>query len=314
LEATPLTSFVAMSLIPLFGPGHPVAAKCLSFIERSQRRDGSWPIDTNLSVWVTTAAVSALASAGELSRIDGVQTARWIEGRQYREPHPYTNARPGGWGWTHLPGGVPDVDDTSGAMLALQELQNGEGAGGGVEWLLSLQNGDGGWPTFCRGWGRLPFDKSSPDLTAHAIRALHGMEAASGDGRIQRAVDRGFRYLSDVQRADGSWLPLWFGNQQHEGQANPVLGTALVLGFVAYGLSIYFYVHAQRELGAARTSAYYALSPFFGVLLSLAIFAEPPGWQFYAALAVMAAGAYFASAEKKNSAWTGPFSKRKKVP
>ena len=64
---------------------------------------------------------------------------------------------------------------------------------------------------------------------------------------------------------------------------------ALLLGFVAYGLSIYFYVYAQRYLGAARTSAYYAVAPFIGVLLSLVIFREWPGWLFFAALAVMIA-------------------------
>ena len=62
---------------------------------------------------------------------------------------------------------------------------------------------------------------------------------------------------------------------------------ALLLGFVAYGLSIYFYVYAQRYLGAARTSAYYAIAPFIGVLMSLAIFREMPGLIFFAALAVM---------------------------
>lgn len=64
---------------------------------------------------------------------------------------------------------------------------------------------------------------------------------------------------------------------------------ALGLGFVAYGLSIYFYVYAQRYLGAARTSAYYAVAPFIGVLLSLVIFREWPGLTFFAALAVMIA-------------------------
>ena len=62
---------------------------------------------------------------------------------------------------------------------------------------------------------------------------------------------------------------------------------ALLLGFVAYGLSTYFYVYAQRYLGAARTSAYYAIAPFIGVLMSLAIFREMPGMIFFAALAVM---------------------------
>ena len=51
---------------------------------------------------------------------------------------------------------------------------------------------------------------------------------------------------------------------------------ALVLGFIAYGLSIYFYIYAQRDLGAAKTSTYYAISPFIGACLSLIIFNEFP--------------------------------------
>lgn len=64
---------------------------------------------------------------------------------------------------------------------------------------------------------------------------------------------------------------------------------ALLLGFVAYGLSIFFYVYAQRYLGAAKTSAYYAIAPFIGVLLSLVIFREMPHWSFFGALAIMIA-------------------------
>lgn len=64
---------------------------------------------------------------------------------------------------------------------------------------------------------------------------------------------------------------------------------AMGLGFVAYGLSIYFYVWAQRYLGAARTSAYYAVAPFIGVLLSLMIFRQWPGWLFFLALGIMIA-------------------------
>ena len=64
----------------------------------------------------------------------------------------------------------------------------------------------------------------------------------------------------------------------------------LLLGFVAYGLSIYFYVYAQRFLGAARTSAYYAVAPFIGVFLSLLLFHEVPGLSFVAALILMIIG------------------------
>ena len=70
---------------------------------------------------------------------------------------------------------------------------------------------------------------------------------------------------------------------------------ALLLGFVAYGLSIYFYIYAQRDLGAAKTSTYYAVSPFIGAGLSLVIFHELPSMLFVAALLIMALGTYFAS-------------------
>ena len=66
----------------------------------------------------------------------------------------------------------------------------------------------------------------------------------------------------------------------------------LGVGFFAYGLSIFFYVHAQRLLGAARTSAYYAIAPFIGTLLSLAIFREFPSHTYFIALGVMVLGAW----------------------
>ena len=72
---------------------------------------------------------------------------------------------------------------------------------------------------------------------------------------------------------------------------------ALLLGFVAYGLSIFFYIYAQRYLGAAKTSAYYALAPFIGVALSLVIFREVPTASFVIALLIMIAGTYLASTD-----------------
>ena len=69
----------------------------------------------------------------------------------------------------------------------------------------------------------------------------------------------------------------------------------LGVGFIAYGLSIFFYVHAQRLLGAARTSAYYAIAPFIGVVLSLVIFQSLPHYTFFIALALMVVGAWLCS-------------------
>lgn len=72
---------------------------------------------------------------------------------------------------------------------------------------------------------------------------------------------------------------------------------ALLLGFVAYGLSIFFYIYAQRTLGAAKTSTYYAVAPFIGVALSLIIFQEIPAFSFWIALLIMAIGTYLSSTE-----------------
>ncbi len=69
----------------------------------------------------------------------------------------------------------------------------------------------------------------------------------------------------------------------------------LLVGFVAYGLSIYFYVYAQRLLGAARTSAYYAIAPFVSALLSLIIFREMPNAHYFLALGLMIVGAWLSS-------------------
>lgn len=75
------------------------------------------------------------------------------------------------------------------------------------------------------------------------------------------------------------------------------IAAALILGFFSYGLSIFLYIYAQRDLGAAKTSAYYAVSPFIGAGLSLAIFREIPSVSFIVAFLIMVAGTYFASSE-----------------
>ena len=61
----------------------------------------------------------------------------------------------------------------------------------------------------------------------------------------------------------------------------------LILGFVSYGLSINFYIKAQKELGAAKTSAYYAIAPFLGVAFGMLLLHERPGIQFYVGLVIM---------------------------
>lgn len=241
LEAVPLTSFVIMSLAASGQVEHPVVLRSLDFLAATARRCGAWPIDTNLATWVTTQSLAALAAGGNLESHLGENQRedlrRWLLDQQYRSLHPYTHADPGGWAWTDLPGGVPDADDTAGALLALSHLgpidaESIRAACAGVQWLLDLQNADGGIPTFCRGWGRLPFDRSSPDLTAHALLAWSSWQQSVPPrlrSHLQSARRGGVKYLSVSQREDGAWAPLWFGNQAAPGEENPTYGTARVV-------------------------------------------------------------------------------------
>ena len=234
LEATPLTSFVTMSLAAAGLARHSVTAKGIEFLARSVRDDGSWPIDTNLSTWLTTLSINAMPA--HLDFEDRRRLRAWLLAQQFRSRHPYSNAASGGWAWTDLPGGVPDADDTAGALLALHNLGDIDAtvrsaASAGIRWLLDLQNLDGGIPTFCRGWGALLFDRSSPDLTAHAARAwsIWLNELPVEAPRLRRAMARAASFLAKTQRDDGSWLPLWFGNQHAPNDTNPTYGTARVV-------------------------------------------------------------------------------------
>ena len=280
LEAAPLTSFVVMSLASIGQVDHPVVKRGVEFLCRSQRENAGWPIDEDLSTWVTTLSINALpldvqaekandtinpacTASGSLNEnpkvTDSDQNTSHVRrltllvqtllNRQQTEVHPFTDAEPGGWGWTGLSGAVPDVDDTAGALLALYHLRTKghekgwlaetdeldrqivEAARAGIDWLLSVQNRDGGWPTFCRGWGTMPFDRSTTDLTAHVLRALNVWlpNDSQKTATLTKAIDAGFRYLNKTQRTDGSWSPLWFGNQQHPNEENPIFGTARVL-------------------------------------------------------------------------------------
>lgn len=244
LEASPLTAFVVLSLINS-GYSNEVVEKGIGFLRNTQRDDGSWPIDVDLSNWVTSLSVKAYRSnldyflpVGAADRIAG-----YFRQVQNKNIHPFNGTQPGGWGWTSYPGSVPDGDDTPGAILALLRLQEKKDIRAevyeGCKWLFSLQNKDGGIPTFSKGWGRLPFDQSCSDLTGHCMLAFSSVletysdeQDFSGRKLLVKSFERALMYLRNNISDDGSWLPLWFGNQFAEKHANPVYGTARVVSYL----------------------------------------------------------------------------------
>ncbi len=246
LEAVPLSSFVCMALANSSLCDSPVARKAADFLVASQRVDGSWPVDSDLATWLTTLAVDAL-SEDALDTAQKKAIRNWLLKQQFKTRHPYTDSPPGGWGWTDLPGAVPDADDTAGAIIALAKLAPNyadksresdasqeveQAAQDGIFWLLSLQNRDGGIPTFCRGWGKFPFDRSSPEITARTARAMSiwlDRMPQKKHAQMRKAIAGMLHFLNESQSSDGSWIPLWFGNQHHPEKINPVYGTARVL-------------------------------------------------------------------------------------
>jgi squalene-hopene/tetraprenyl-beta-curcumene cyclase len=245
LEAVPLTAFVALSLINSGFAETDVVQKGIGFLKRTQRGDGGWPIDVDLSTWVTSLSVKAFRNNlnGFLTSDQEDKITDHFKLIQNNQVHPFNGTGPGGWGWTSFSGSVPDGDDTPGVILALlklepkREVKNEVLAG--AKWLKELQNNDGGFPTFSRGWGKLPFDQSCSDLTGHCLLAVsavletYGSEMKKKDIRILENIFEGaLKYLEKKQSEKGSWLPLWFGNQLTADHTNPVYGTAKVVTYL----------------------------------------------------------------------------------
>ncbi len=238
-EAAPLTAFVVLSLASAGCAGHPVVRRGVAFLRASMRPAGCWPIDTNLATWVTTLAVNTLSGAGELplTQVRRAAVRAWLLAQQHTVAHPLTFGAPGGWAWSDLPGAMPDADDTAGALLALHRLgDRGEAEGGaaarGIRWLLDVQNADGGIPTFSKGWGKLPFDRSTPEISAHTIQAFVTWLDAVPVGLAREmavAIERLLQYLRFQQARAGFWTPLWFGSQTVPSEENRVHGTARVI-------------------------------------------------------------------------------------
>ena len=233
LEAAPLTAFVGMCMSGAGFNDHVVTQKAAQFLVETVREDGAWPIDTDLASWVTSLSLRAL----DEDIPDREYFIGKLKANALKEVHPFTGAQPGGWGWTDLSGSVPDADDTPGALIALHVLTGGiysEEIGNGIKWLMDLQNHDGGIPTFCKGWTKLPFDQSSPDLTAHTYFAFEIWKNQLPTDlyrRCERSSQRLVNFMERTQTQEGAWIPLWFGGQQAADEHSPVYGTATAVDY-----------------------------------------------------------------------------------
>jgi squalene-hopene/tetraprenyl-beta-curcumene cyclase len=180
----------------------------------------------------------------------------WLLAGQRTERNPVTECSPGGWAPSDAKGALPDTTATADTLRILSQWPLSDqfesaaridrAASLGVGWLLGLQNDDGGWASFnCAADGYLT-DISGPDTTSRALGALAAWKsrwqaAASAArslpagllDRIDGAIHRGWQYLETSQREDGSFIPLWFGDELQPKGINPVIGTSLALAACA---------------------------------------------------------------------------------
>jgi squalene-hopene/tetraprenyl-beta-curcumene cyclase len=191
-------------------------------------------------VWDTCIAMVALEEAGVAPDHPAlVQAADWILSKQILGPGDWQvknrEAEPGGWAFEFRNDHYPDVDDTAFVLMALQRVKfpdekRMEGAlRRGIQWMLSMQNRDGGWAAFDRDNDRkilcnIPFadhnamiDPSTADVTARVLECLGRFGWTAEHPVVQRAV----KFLLQDQCQDGSWFGRW--------GVNYVYGTSGVL-------------------------------------------------------------------------------------
>jgi squalene-hopene/tetraprenyl-beta-curcumene cyclase len=191
-------------------------------------------------VWDTCIAMVALEEAGVPADHPAlVKSAEWILSKQVLGPGDWQvknkDAAPGGWVFEFRNDFYPDVDDTAFVLMALQRVNFPDPARmeaavrRGIQWLLSMQNRDGGWAAFDRDNNKsflcnIPFadhnamlDPSTADVTARVLECLGRFGWTASHPAIQRAV----KFLLKDQCDDGSWFGRW--------GVNYVYGTSGVL-------------------------------------------------------------------------------------
>src|SRR5579875_3875828 len=225
---------------------HPVVRSALDGIESFTIDDakGRRLEACQSPVWDTALAVVALCDAGVDPAEPPVSRAvRWLLGEEVAVAGDWAVRRPGlapgGWAFEFHNDNYPDIDDTAEVVLALRAAAPGDPAveaacRRAVAWVEGMQSRSGGWGAFdadntSRLAASLPFcdfgevtDPPSADVTAHVIEMLAGEPGAD-----PAVLERGLRWLSGEQEADGSWFGRWGVNHVYgTGAAVPALVAA----------------------------------------------------------------------------------------
>jgi squalene-hopene/tetraprenyl-beta-curcumene cyclase len=214
-------------------------------------------------VWDTCIAMVALEEAGvEPDHPSLIRAAEWILSKQVLGPGDWQvknkDAEPGGWVFEFRNDFYPDVDDTAFVLMALQRVKYPDpvrmeaAIHRGVQWLLSMQNLDGGWGAFDRDNNKsflcnIPFadhnamiDPSTADVTARVLECL----GRFGWTPSHPAVKRALNFLLKDQCEDGSWFGRW--------GVNYVYGTSGVLRSLET-VSLTARNYCQRAVGWLRS-------------------------------------------------------------
>jgi sporulenol synthase len=234
-----LYSYFSSSFLMIFGllakgysVKHPVIIQAVKGLQKltTQAEGGLTHIENSTStVWDTALISHTLQEAGLSSASDTIQkSSSYLLARQHDKYGDWKvhnpAALPGGWGFSDINTMNPDVDDTTSALRALKHVANTDQAyqkacKRGLQWLLSMQNTDGGWPAFEKNTDKkmlqqLPSeelnsiltDPSSADLTG---RTLEFLGTDEGMSYRHTAVQRGVKWLLKNQEKDGSWYGRW---------------------------------------------------------------------------------------------------------
>jgi squalene-hopene/tetraprenyl-beta-curcumene cyclase len=212
------------------GPDDPLTAREIREFSRFEMEEGDTiRMQPCVSpVWDTCIAMVSLEEAGLPADHPAlVKAADWMLSKQVLGPGDWQfknkDAEPGGWAFEFRNDFFPDVDDTAFVLMALQRVKHPDpermetAVRLGIQWLLSMQNKDGGWGAFDRDNDRkllcnIPFadhnamiDPSTADVTARVLECLGRFGWTAEHPAIQRAV----KFLLQDQSEDGSWFGRW---------------------------------------------------------------------------------------------------------